>query len=303
MKPFLAILIGANLLFATLSGAQIADSQNAPNGNEPSDLRILSEREAETIVRDTMEARERAADERLAELDNRPAVERTYADLGERRVLFNRVKPRPVVQRIEAAESQAERPQLTEAEINRLMEEWQVKDDVFIMLSGTIYDDRITELRWVHNGRSYLAYSNVNFNYLRGIGSFETEDAHYSFFMAMGEDSRESVVRRNRQARAEGWENHTPQWLPTMRDFSGRSPEYLVISDDPDVFADESAFAGLDALHLYYQENERELKIAYQRREALNAARKRYLQENPPKPRDTVINFAPSADSASLRNR
>ncbi|MEM1223528.1 MAG: hypothetical protein AAGH40_12295, partial [Verrucomicrobiota bacterium] len=69
--------------------------------------------------------------------------------------------------------------------------------------------------------------------------------------------------------------------------------EYYIVDWGDEAEPDLSAFEGIDAMLSYYSENSDSMKIAYENTKKLNALRKAYLEANPPKQRDTIINFRP----------
>lgn len=141
-----------------------------------------------------------------------------------------------------------------------------------LMLSCTVYDRSITEVRWKFEGEDYLAYTNADFNFLRGIMDVSTETDRYEFFFAVGNASSEQ----------------RKEPLPHLPDFSSSRSEYFLTLGDP---AHNGATAGLEALLAHYDANLNKLRIAYQRSQALAAAQKRYDEQNPEEPEDFIFQF------------
>jgi len=165
------------------------------------------------------------------------------------------------------------------------------KKSAVLMLSATVYDRQVTELRWSANGREYRAWSNSDFNLLAGQGEIETEACVYSLLMGLGNETRESVAEWNRlaaaaQRLADSWETKT---VPDLSKFPVGRSTYLLSGDAP---ADDS-LAALDALHRYYDAHRLRLVADYEKRKATTAAREQWLKEHPPMPENTVINFWP----------
>ena len=164
------------------------------------------------------------------------------------------------------------------------------KKSVVLMLSATVYDRQVTELRWSANGRAYRAWSNADFNLLAGQGEVETEDAVYSLLMALGNETREAAAEGERQATAHGladsWETKT---VPDLSKFPVGRSTYLPSGDVPDA----DSLAALEALHRYYDAQHLRLVADYEKRQAANTAREQWLKDHPPKPENTVINFWP----------
>lgn len=139
-----------------------------------------------------------------------------------------------------------------------------------MFLSGSVYGNEITEIRWQHEGQWVTAWSNVDFNHLRGVTGFDTADAHYSFLLVMDNQPIEAMEKPEIQ---KVLENQT-------------EPAYLVEGDVPD-----SALLGLEALHDYYGANATELEAAWKRSESIREARERYEAANPKQPEDVIIRY------------
>ncbi len=297
MEKFVKFLV----LVAAITSVPVSHGQErpAPVQNQPiaEDIRPLSRDRADQIIAEQAEAKEEREAERLARLTSRVnfrVLERKEVDLGERKIIMNRVAP-PVLeaQPVDEARVETERPKVSEAEIQEMMRRYQEKEHRTIMLSATVYDRQFTELRWTYEGEQFLAYSSVDFNFLRGVTDFETDDAFYFFFLGIGNEDSETIEERNRLAKEQGWEGYVETQIPEPPAFTPGRAEYAIVSDDPAIIKRDEVFDPIDALHAYFEQNERRLRIEYQRTEALNEARKRYEAANPEEPKDTVINFWP----------
>lgn len=139
--------------------------------------------------------------------------------------------------------------------------------------SATVYDHEATRLRWRYEGADYVAWTNVDFNYLRGVNDLETTETNYFFLMGIGDTTSTS-----------------DEEVPILPALPEEGPCYMLTQGDQGNF---EATAALDALLDYYAGNESELKVLHQRCEALEAARKRYLKANPPQPEPLYINLSP----------
>lgn len=140
------------------------------------------------------------------------------------------------------------------------------------MLSCTVYDRSITEVRWTYEEETYLAYTNADFNYLRGVMTVKTDTDSYDYFMGIGDVSEDA-----------GYD--LPAGLPA---FSPDRSEYVLFKGDP---ANTAATAGLAALLAHYDINLETLKIAYQRGKALTAAQKRYKKAHPEPKENFIMQF------------
>lgn len=158
-----------------------------------------------------------------------------------------------------------------------------------LFLSATVYDRRVTEVRWSAQGRDYRAFSNIDFNYLAGAGEIETADTVYMLVMGLGNGTSEEVAAFNQNAAAQGWPLKT---LPAPESFSQTRSEYRLTGETASTAVPE-ALAAMDALHSFFDANRTVLLENYAKREAERITREQWLKGNPPVPKDTVINFWP----------
>ena len=177
----------------------------------------------------------------------------------------------------------------------------EAKKSALLMLSATVYDRQVTELRWRSGNRDYYAWSNLDFNYLAGQGEIETADCIYFLMMGLGNETRESVAEWNRfapkwerlaaaEGLADSWETKA---VPDLAKFPAGRSTYLLSGEAP---ADDS-LAALDALHRYFDTHRLRLIAEYAKREATRIAREQWNKEHPPVPQDTIINFWPKKSS------
>lgn len=137
-------------------------------------------------------------------------------------------------------------------------------------LSATVVDHRATRLRWIHEGKIYEAWSNVDFNHLTGFTRFKVDGRYYDPYFGIGNTSSEM----------EGVEK--------APDFPTREPTFILTRGDA---GNAAALEGVEALHALYRVERGRLKAAYEKRELARLKRQRYLEANPPKPEDVTIQF------------
>ena len=99
-----------------------------------------------------------------------PVILRKEVDLGNRKVILNRVEPPAEVESPPAPEPSPTATEIPEEVLARLIE--QASRQRSLSLSATVYDGQLTRLRWAHGGKWLTAWSNVDFNYLCGVGTF-----------------------------------------------------------------------------------------------------------------------------------
>ena len=102
-------------------------------------------------------------------------IEGVKVKLPDRSLYYRRVAPPPALPQ-EAKTAQPTPAPLTPEQL-AIAERRAEKRSEVLMLSATVYDRRVTDLRWWIGNHEYRAWSNVDFNYLAGAGEIETEDA------------------------------------------------------------------------------------------------------------------------------
>ena len=291
LTPVLIFAVGIHLVASQESDM---DDSLAPLSAEEADA-IVQE---EAKVKADKKARRRAF---LMDQSKFKVIEQKEIFTGQKKLTFNRLEPSlldPLVtQQPEIAESVQPQEQLSEAEMQQILLEHSQKEQLTLMLSATVYDHEFSELRWHHEGQQYIAWSNVDFNYLRVLTEIETEKANYLFFLSISNESTEKIEELNELAKEKGSENYIQESIPELPEFTKGIYEYFVVAQDDTIKRSEDAYIPVDALHDYYAENEKHLKIEYKRNEALHEARKRYKDQHPKKPDEPIINFWPGRGS------
>jgi len=149
------------------------------------------------------------------------------------------------------------------------------KEHVVLMLSATVYDHSVTRLSWRTGKIENIAFTNADFNFLRGVHSIQTEIHDFTFFMGIGNASAENNPYRD-------------ETVPDASAFFSERSEYAFVSGDAE---NDAVFAGIEALLEHYDANLPVLKIEHQRREALSAAKKRYDTAHPKAPEPFIMQF------------
>lgn len=231
----------------------------------------LSNAEADAIVRKEAEVQAEREADRRNELLEMPAVREWTVDRAGQRTIFRQVAP-PT----RKASTATEETGATEAATGDAPPSHPERKSMNLTFFVTVFDDEITEIRVAPLDDGVTVLSNVPFTYLPAIESL-TEDVYYSFFSFVNKVESDSTNEANRPD-------------PTI--FSSSSPEYVVFSKfETEVSPD--LLEAIDALHRHYLQNEADFEARAQRAEALRMAREQYLEENPPPPQETVINFFP----------
>lgn len=242
-------------------------------------LQPLTDTEADAIIlaQETSKIAKKAA--RISELEQATVKSEGRATLPNgQKVIIREVEPPSDVgaQLVETApELKPVEPQTLTPEQLTLLESFAGKDYQTLMLSATVYDRKVTRLSWRHQSDEYVAFTNADFNYLGGTHSLDVDNTNFTFFMGIGNASR----------------NDNPygdEVVPDISTFSSERSEYVIVQGDPD---NASTLAGIEALLEHYDTNLPTLKIAHQRRKALTAAKNRYDAKHPAQPEEFIVQF------------
>jgi len=242
----------------------------------PENAEVLTALEADAIIAQREAAKAEVKAARIAELEKAEVLSEGEGTLPDgRKVIIREMRP-PEIAEVPLAPSSIDQklkdPEFTAEQLAWIDAQEKLQSHKVQMLSCTVYDRSVTEVRWTYEDESYLAYTNADFNYLRGVMVVKTDTDSYDFFMGIGN----AASARTRES------------LPLLPAFSPDRSEYFLAKGDP---ANAAATAGLEALLSNYEANLDALKIAYQRNEALTAARERYRKDNPEPPEDFILQF------------
>lgn len=154
--------------------------------------------------------------------------------------------------------------------------DWQERQThtTSLFLSASVVDHRATLLRWWEGGKEYQAWSNLDFKYLTGFGSFRKGDRHFVTFMGVGDISSASLREESMF--------DIPADLPTG------APDFRMIQG---AAGESEGYDAIVALHELYATDGERLRTAYELREARQKAAEEELRRNPPIPKDIVLNF------------
>jgi hypothetical protein len=196
-----------------------------------------------------------------------------------------RLKDRKIVMQRVADPGLPERPappsakSKEELEALRASPEWQElvakhKPTELVMLSATVVDGKATFLRWWHEGEEFEAWSNVDFNHFSGFAEFEAGEKHYAYMMAVGNFSSAGDRKLT--------------WLGKPPELGVDYPAFTIVKGDT---AKADALAMMVSMHDLYENEREKLVAAHDSRVREQAKQEAWLKANPPKPKDTVIQF------------
>ena len=160
-----------------------------------------------------------------------------------------------------------------ELEVQRRRE---AKQHAVLFFSATTLDHRVTELRWLDNGKSYRAFSNIDFQTFSGLTEIETADAVCTLMMAFDTGTAEALAERTREV---------PQLALLPNDRSA----WLLMEGSAEEGA--STVNAWDSIHRFFDAHREEMIRGHQQREVARAERERLERENPQPPKKTVISY------------
>lgn len=251
----------------------------------PEASKIPTRSEAAAIIAAEMLAKEQKADARKAEIESVEALEEWEINRDGRKVILRRTTPPPSTP---ASKPQTIQPEWTEGQIALWMA--SQPESRAIHLRAYVYDRSATEVIWRDtDGKEWKIISNVDFNYLTGIGNFEDETYVWRTFMMVQDVDTAAERARVLLAASQGID-YSPRTAPDESLFRSTAPEYLVYAESKEDVP-VALYEELDALHQYYYANKDRLVAEYERRKVLNEARQEWHKANPPESKDSVINF------------
>ena len=142
------------------------------------------------------------------------------------KVIINKVQaPAPIIQH-PAEPLDQEKVKQRAREIEKWVEDIQ-QSGGFFTVSATIYDHRISHVRWWHEGEEYAVFSNVDWNHLGGFHEFVGRGKRYNMFLFSGNVS----TRQLRKEIKEGYRSSQPD-LPKLPQLSERGAAYMMVKGD-----------------------------------------------------------------------
>jgi len=242
-------------------------------------LQPLSDAEADAIVLQKEASRAARKSARRTALDRAPIKSEGRGVLANgQKIIIREVEPPKYVgaQLVEPAHrSPATNNQEPTPEQLAQLKSFSQRETQTLMLSATVYDQAVTRLSWRYQTTEYLAYTNADFNFLRGTHCIEDETVNFTFFMGIGNATSANNPYPN-------------EVVPDISAFSATQSEYVLVQGDPN---NADALASIEALLAHYDANLPELKIGTQRRKALSAAQERYNTKHPKQPEEFLVQF------------
>lgn len=215
-------------------------------------------------------------------------------DLGSRSIIYNRVetpvlKPQPTPAGGPSAPVAEYVPTAEELEE---MRQWEALSQVSLFLTCTVYDGRWSEVSFRQGNSDVVFWSTVNFRYLSHLFDLQTEDTYYLLFMGIGDSTKEEFTQKHK----EFLRNSSPD-LVTSGLSTPLAPGSMAPASSWHITSKRAVPAEvlrtIEDLHSYFDENREVLIAQHAEREAARIAHEQWLKNNPPQPKDTIIQFFP----------
>ena len=152
----------------------------------------------------------------------------------------------------------------------------------FVVFSATVYDRRVTELRWNEGGRAFRAVSNIDFSLFSGIGEIDLGMTRVLYLMAIGNAA--TIDPRTRTVLAP-----PPEVATALQALPANFSAYAILGDAPP--ESDRTLQILDKIHPYFDANRARVIQAFEAREAERLARLEYEKAIPPPPFDAPLSF------------
>jgi hypothetical protein len=157
-----------------------------------------------------------------------------------------------------------------------------------LLMGATVIAHQITEILWKSStGKTFRAFSDIDFNLFVGVAGFDTDTASYSLFLNCGNERR-TPAQIQANAVAQGL---PVKPIPSLDQFPQGHSGYIMVTEMYGMPFDAYDLADMDALHQYFDANKTALQQAAQVRRAQEANREAWRKAHPPSPKDTVIRY------------
>lgn len=253
--------------------------------------RLLSEEEALEIIGQRETAKEARYQALKQEMASAQVVQSKEVQREGRPMTINLIKPL-VLEKPASAETATSdtQPEMTPEQWAAYIESQQALIPEQISMGANVYGDEYSEITWRdrESKSELVVWTNVSLNFLRPISTIQTEEYDYMYFGFVTPYTREDEQARIEFAAERGFEVES-RWKEPPVKFSEDRYEYVVMADGADV--PEKLYRQLDAVLGYYVAHKEELEIEHKNALTLQEAHEKYKRENPPQPKETLINF------------
>lgn len=215
-------------------------------------------------------------------------------NLGPRSIIYNRVET-PVLKAQPAPAQETAAPvveYVSTAEELEEMRRWEALSQVSLFLNCTVYDGRLSEVSFRQGDFEVVFLSSVNFHYLSHLFDLQTEDTYYFLFMGIGDSTKEEFNQKHKEFLRDKSPDLVSSGLlaPLAPGGTASASTWHVTSKGP---VPAEVLRTIEDLHTYFDANRDVLIAQHTEREAARIAHEQWLKDNPPQPKDTVIQFFP----------
>ena len=205
-------------------------------------------------------------------------------NLGDHLMILNRVVP-PVLPPVPPPASPPNPAEVADADASAAVPQKRI---VMLFLSASIFDPQVLALQCYADEHEFRFLANMDFNLLVHVGSFETADAVYSLATGVPNASAEEAADFDTLVLGQGVQAGTAAQNPQP---AAVRIAYVINEDEPESQPPPEILAALSSLRKFYETNRARLAEDFAKREAARVAREQWLKDNPPKPKDTIINY------------
>jgi len=210
-------------------------------------------------------------------------------DVGDRSIFLNRVAPPVLPTGASVVAEPAPPPSAEDLEIARRR---RGKATAVLFLSATVYDRKFTEIRGMDGRHEYRAASNIDFNLIPCMGTFESDDTVYSLLLATSNQGTDANGMIERSAPGIAKTPTLAERFPKLAELSPTRAQYLPLETATGALPEENDLKALDALHAFFEANRERLAADYTTAEAARIEQEGMPKEPPPKPKDIIINYS-----------
>ena len=317
MKPVARSVLGPVFAFALLGSLALAQDDSAAAPTESPAPEVATDTEAPSqeprilgpLGPTTFIPPEPVEPPAPPVLPVREAIEYELIDEG-RSIILQRVEPPefvPPPPPAPAPEIDRSSPEF-QAMLAAARAKWQAR--TFVPLSVTVYDHRISCLRWWQKtqptaeeeiqaltsprpprmrvvggemssnpGVEFEVWSSIDWNCFRDVWAIEAGGVRYEFLASIGDVDTIRPTRFGRE----------PLAIPEHPPLPAEDTAFVVAKGDA---ADADALAFLTAMHEIYRTDSQRLWAEYEARQQARRDYAAWLEANPPPPRDTVLLYS-----------
>jgi len=257
------------------------------------EIRQISQFEAYQTIAAREAAKEAQYQLDIARLGMADVLDSKVVATEEGILTVNAIRPPALVlKKFEPRKVDSSETKYTKAQWEALLAANYTKIPEQISMGANVYGDEYSEITWRdrETKSEFTVWTNISLNYLSPIHSIEDDAYEYLYFGFVTNYTREGEAKRLKMGKAHGYVDVESRWKSPPVKFSPDRFEYVVV-EEAETEVPEKLYRQLDAMFGYYVANRENLEIQQRNSEVMRAARKKYLEANPPVPKRTMINF------------